>query len=195
MTRLKLRNRLRFFLQYITSPPWDTGITPPELVEFVQTNPPGKALDLGCGTGTNAIYLAQNGWQVTGVDFISKAIKKARKKAKHASVSVNFQVGDVTELNGIIQQFDLILDIGCFHSLGHKEKAKYIKNLDRLLAPNGKYLLYAFFKDPNKESGPGITEKDIRAISKTLKLVNRSDGTERGMRPSAWFTFIKKGAD
>ena len=57
--------------------PWDTNITPPEVKEFIAAAPPGKALDLGCGTGTNAITLAQHGWQATGVDFAPKAIRTA----------------------------------------------------------------------------------------------------------------------
>ena len=52
---------------YLTNPPWDTGITPPELVSFIESSPPGKALDPGCGAGTNAIYMAQKGWEASGV--------------------------------------------------------------------------------------------------------------------------------
>lgn len=61
--------------------PWDTQVTPPEVMEFIARTPPGKAVDLGCGTGTNAITLARHGWRVTGVDFVPKAILAARAKA------------------------------------------------------------------------------------------------------------------
>src|SRR5579885_2975421 len=82
-------------------PPWDTGISPPELVEAIegpQALPPGRALDLGCGTGTNALYLARHGWQVTGIDFAAPAIEQARRKAQAAGTppgTVRFIRGDV----------------------------------------------------------------------------------------------------
>ncbi len=115
--------RMSFNLWYFRRPPWDTGITPPELMAFVASRPSGRALDLGCGTGTNAITLAQYGWQVTGIDFAMKAIRLARRKAIKASVVIDFHVGDVTRLEGITGLFDLVLDIGCFHSLTPEGKA------------------------------------------------------------------------
>jgi methylase of polypeptide subunit release factors len=66
---MKIFRKLFFNLWYFRDPPWDTGISPPELIDFINSNPPGKALDIGCGTGTNAIRLAKEGWRVTGVDF------------------------------------------------------------------------------------------------------------------------------
>ena len=75
---------------------WDTGITPPELLALLETLEPGTALDLGCGTGTNAIELASRGWFVTGVDFSSLAIDNARRKAGWVS-GVTFVEGDVSE--------------------------------------------------------------------------------------------------
>src|SRR5947208_372149 len=70
--------------------PWDSGIPPPELKELIegpQARTPGKALDLGCGTGTNTMYMAQHGWDVTGIDFVSTAIAAARKKMQAANVA------------------------------------------------------------------------------------------------------------
>ena len=78
--------------------PWDTNITPPEVMEFIAASPPGKALDLGCGTGTNAITLARHGWQATGVDFAPKAIRAARRKAKQAGFEIDFHCADASDL-------------------------------------------------------------------------------------------------
>src|SRR5512139_2762941 len=93
--------RWLFNLWYFQRPPWDSGISPPELMEFIRSSQPGRALDLGCGTGTNIISLAKNGWQVTGVDFASHAISIARRKAQSEGVTADLRVSDVTSLEGI----------------------------------------------------------------------------------------------
>ncbi len=179
--------RIFFNYMYYRKPRWDTGISPPELVAFIQTNPPGKALDLGCGTGTNVITLAKNGWQVTGIDFAPRAIALARRKLQRAGVQADLHVGDVTHLEKISGPFDLILDLGCFHTLGQEERKAYLQNTKRLLAAQGVYLLYAFFAIPGN-GGPGITQADVSAINSLFKLVSRQDGTDTGRgRPSAWF--------
>ena len=87
-------------LMYLFRPPWDTGRPQPALVEWLKrTRPrPGRALDLGCGTGTNVIYLARHGFQVTGVDIARLAIARARRKARRAGVQARFLVADVTDL-------------------------------------------------------------------------------------------------
>jgi SAM-dependent methyltransferase len=183
--------KIWFSLSYYLNPTWDTGVSPPELLNFIDTHQPGKALDIGCGTGTNVITLAKSGWQVTGVDYAPRAIRIARKKAHRNAVKARFLQDEVDHLDSISGSFDLILDMGCFHSLRQKERVKYIKNIDLLLSPAGTYLLYVFFKDQHKERGPGVTEDDIIRLSKTLKLFRRTDGTEHGLRSSAWFNFNK----
>ena len=182
--------RLRFELRYFSKPPWDTGISPPELLAHLQSHPPGRALDLGCGTGTNVLNLAQAGWQVTGVDFAARAIRQARRKLRTAGAQAELLVGDVTELRGVSGPFDLILDMGCFHNLDAAGQRKYAQNVAHLLAPGGTYLLYTFFR-PEGAEGRGLLPGDMEVFQPALELVQRVDGTDRGRRLSAWFTYRK----
>ncbi len=180
--------KLFFHLMYWRKPPWDTGISPPELIAFMQNHPPGRALDLGCGTGTNVITLSKAGWEAVGVDFVGKAVRKARQKARQAGIQASFFTDDVTQLNQIEGRFDLILDMGCFHSLPPNDRPAYIENVERLLAPRGTYLLYAFLKE-NDQQDRGLGPADLQALNKRFYLAERQDGTERGIRSSAWFKF------
>ena len=184
-------HRLFYNFLYLGKPPWDTGVSPPELMAFIKTHPPGRALDLGCGTGTNAVTLAVHGWQVTGVDFVGSAIRLARRKARQAGQSVDFRQGNVARLAGVPGPFDLILDIGCFHGLSEQEKAAYVDNLERLLAPDGAFLIYAFFSTPSN-TWSGLKPTDLDLLSQRLRLAQRQDGLERGSLPSAWFTYRLK---
>lgn len=183
--------RSMYALWYFCRPPWDSGITPPELLEFLQTCPAGRAIDLGCGTGTNVITLARLGWQVTGVDFIPAAIALARRKARQAGVNVDFRAGDVTRLDGINGSFDFALDLGCYHSLLEKERTAYLRQLDLVLAPMGTWFLYAFLRSPRDDSDVGLSPDDLDQIGVRFHLRSRSDGYDRGDHPSAYFIFEK----
>lgn len=183
--------RLAFNFWYFRKPPWDSGISPPELLEFIRTRPAGKAIDLGCGTGTNVITLAKAGWQVTGVDFAPRAVLMARNKVKREKLTADLRVGDVTRLDKITGPFDLALDIGCFHSLPQTGKLDYLDQLDRILAPGGFWLMYGFFNPAQLQSGPGLAEAEIDLISARFSLLSRQNGFDRRDRPSAWFLFQK----
>jgi ubiquinone/menaquinone biosynthesis C-methylase UbiE len=188
-----LFRRFLFQYWYFGQPPWDTGISPPELLEFIQSHKPGHAIDLGCGTGTNVITLAKAGWQVTGVDFAPRAIKLARKKVSQAGAQAELVVGDVTKLEGIHGPFDFAFDLGCFHTIPQEGKPKYLKQLDRILAPGGLWLMYGFLRSDMNHSGLGLAEADINQISSQLTLLSRRDGSDESReRPSAWFLFQKK---
>lgn len=180
--------RLKFNLSYFGNPPWDSGISPPELLEFIDQHQAGRAIDLGCGSGTNVITLSKAGWQVTGVDFATHAIKLAKQKAKAAQITANFLAGDVTKLK-IDSQFDLALDLGCFHGLDNK--AAYLDQLTRILAASGFWLMYGFFKPAPHLPGPGLAEADLDLISSRMTLLSRRDGYDKRERPSAWFLFQK----
>jgi SAM-dependent methyltransferase len=187
---MSIRNRILYILWYLRRPPWDTGVSPPELMKYLEKNPPCRAIDLGCGTGTNVITMAKKGWEVTGVDFVPRAVAVARRKARESRVKADLRVGDVTRLEGISGPFDLALDIGCFHSLPHQGQAKYLEHLERLLAHRGSLLLYVFFRQEG-EGGAGIVESELAYIGHKLRLIWREDGTERGHKPSAWLEFQK----
>ena len=182
--------RLAFNLWYFRTPPWDSGITPPELFEFIQSHPAGRAIDLGCGTGTNIITLAKTGWQVTGVDFASRAIQIAKRKLKKENIKAQLLTGDITNFK-VNSQFDFALEIGCFHSL--ENKADYLTQLDKILAPNGFWLMYGFFKSNADLPTPGLVDTDLNLISaQALTLLSRRDGFDKRERPSAWFLYQKK---
>lgn len=190
-----MRNLFRRFLfqyWYLGQPPWDTGISPPELLEFIDNHKPGRAIDIGCGTGTNVITLASAGWKVTGVDFAPRAIKLARQKAEKAGVQAEFLVRDATNLQGIRGSFDLALDLGCFHGIPQAGRIKYLEQLDRILAPDGFWLLYGYLKADPDSHETGLAAWDIDQILTFLALIWRRDGFDKRERSSAWFLFQKQ---
>lgn len=188
-----LRNYLRkymYHVRYMGSPPWESGISPPELITFIEKNPPGRAIDLGCGTGTNVITLAQHGWEAAGVDFVSKAIRSARRKAEKAGVVVELRVGDVTKLENLGDNYDLVLDIGCYHGLSPRQRRDYQENLKRILNHGGTFMLYAFLKR-YELSRHGVSCVDIDCFSQFLHLQKREDN-DITFGPSSWFWFIRR---
>lgn len=188
-----LLRRLLFQYWYFRQPPWDTGVSPPELFEFLEQQEPGRAIDIGCGTGTNVITLARAGWRVTGVDFAPRAIKLARQKLEREGIQAELFVRDVTRLDGIDGPFDLAFDLGCFHGIPQAARIQYLRQLDRILAPNGYWLMYGFLKPVPERSGTGLAEAEIGRIAERLTLLSRRSGMDDGRaRPSAWFLFQKK---
>lgn len=144
--RKRLAPRLFYeFLYRYSKAPWDTGPRS-ELVELVNNNiiAPARAIDLGCGTGSNAIFLAQHGFDVTGLDFASSAIAKAKEKAKSAGVDVSFIVDDLTDLGEIEGSFDLLVDYGVFDDLSPEDRRKYVKTVLTVSHSGTKFLLWSF---------------------------------------------------
>jgi SAM-dependent methyltransferase len=125
--------------------PWDIGPRE-ELVGLIESGqiPPGRAIDLGCGAGANAIFLAQHGFEVTGVDFAEAAIEKARQRAATAGVQVNFVIDDLLNLRKITGKFDFLLDYGVLDDLRLPQRERYIQNMLPLTRPGSRYLLWGF---------------------------------------------------
>ena len=126
--------RLTYAVAYRTGrAPWDTGITPPvvvDLIEGAHALAPGRALDLGCGTGTNVRYLAEHGWRAVGVEADARAYDTARERVAAYEDATVF-LGDVTRLDRvpITGTFDLVLDIGCFHSIPARHRDAYVRGV------------------------------------------------------------------
>jgi SAM-dependent methyltransferase len=145
--------------------PWDGHPLAKSLRDLIEDDalPPGKALDIGCGTGDNSIYLAKHGWQVTGVDFVAKAVDKARAKAAANKVDVTFAQADATRLGseGIGTDFTLIVDNGCLHGMTDEDRNAYVREVTNVAAPQGRLLLVEFI--PGGSFGvPGIDPAEVQ---------------------------------
>lgn len=184
-------SRLRFWWRYLRGRiPWDTGITPPEIVALVDQLTPGRALDLGCGTGTNSLYLAKRGWQTVGVDFVPSAIWQAKRKARTEKTPVDFYIADVTRLDFLDAPFDLAVDVGCLHALSNEQRPAYARGLARLVRPGGVFLLYAFLPAQMGSRPVGISPDDLAAtFQPAFQIEAQTLGQDSGNgRASAWYT-------
>lgn len=150
--------------------PWDSGVPPPELVAVVEGPghlQPTNALDLGCGTGTNTVYMAKHGWNATGVDFVPRAIAMARRKAAAAGVSPRLVVGDVTRLPETLHDggFGLLLDLGCFHSIPDERRDAYVRGVSKAATSGATMLLFGFVRGarPSRLGPRGLAAGEIAA--------------------------------
>ncbi len=158
---------------------------------FLEQAPPGRALDLGCGTGTNAITLTRHGWQVTAIDFSVKAIRRARRKASAAGLDVDFRLGDVSDLSGVTGPFDYALDIGCLFALSPDARKRYIDGLARLLPTGSHYMLYAWLPSQSGRKVMGMTPEEVSALVGPYFQQDRMVEGRDGDKVSAWYWFTR----
>ena len=149
--------------------PWDRQPFPPELASLVEgprALAPGKALDLGCGTGKHAVYLASHGWKVTGVDFVPRALAVARDRAAAAQVDVQFLEGDVTRLDslGLHSGYHLFLDAGCFHGLPLSLREAYAGGVTALRSPGAVMLLLSLEPGWRGPAPRGASKEEIASV-------------------------------
>ncbi|MBV8180497.1 MAG: class I SAM-dependent methyltransferase [Mycobacterium sp.] len=133
-----------------------------ELVEGAKPLQPGRALDLGCGTGRNTLYLTRHNWNAVGIDMLGRAIDEARSRAVGAAASARFIQGDVTELSdlGIGDGYNLIVDSGCYYGLPRDQRDAYAAGVTEVAAAGALLLMAGFTKIPGV--GAGIGEDDLR---------------------------------
>lgn len=149
-----------------TGVPWDIGQAQPRLMELEALGGfSGEVLDIGCGLGDNAIFLASRGHSVTALDGSPTAIEKARSRAAHAGVSVDFAVADATNLTGYDGRFDTVVDSALYHCLDEDGRRAYAAGLYRATRRGARWHLYCFSDaGVNGVVAPiaSITESNIR---------------------------------
>ena len=155
--------------------------------------PAGTALELGCGTGDTAIYLAKHGWQVTAVDFVPTALEKARAKARVESAKVNFVHADVRQLRqaGINGPLQLIVDNGCLHNMNDGDRDSYVREVSAVAAPDARLLIVAFV--PGGRFGVrGIDRAEMErrfASGWTLVSAGSEQELDREKTPTRYYLF------
>jgi SAM-dependent methyltransferase len=145
--------------------PWDTGQPSSELERVVSQNriQPCRALELGCGTGTNCVWLAQQGFDVTGVDVAPLAVERAEERAQAVGVKARFVVADAFDLPELGGPFAFFFDRGCYHAVRRDAPDKYAPAVARQLASAARGLVLAGnAREPHDPGPPVVTEKQIR---------------------------------
>jgi SAM-dependent methyltransferase len=182
--------------------PWDSGQVPPELTALIEgpgALPTGRALDVGCGTGTQAVYLARNGWEVTAIDAVPRPLSRARARADAAGATVDWILADAARIErlGLAPGFTLVFDRGCFHGLDDAQRAAYSAAVTELAAPGATLLMMAFA--PNRVPiGPaGVEQSELLGRFTGWQLVSANADSRRESSgpmsnvPLTWYRFVR----
>jgi SAM-dependent methyltransferase len=182
--------------------PWDVGETDEHLAGFIEAGraQAGRALEVGCGTGTNALWLAGRGFQVVGVDLSGLAVERAKAKAKDSKACefhrLDFLLDDVPRA-----PFDFAFDRGCFHVFDEAaDRARFAERIAALLAPEGLWLSLIGSTEgvERLEGPPRRSARDVAmAIEPALELVELRQVSFTSNRPTpalAWLSLARRRA-
>jgi methyl halide transferase len=184
------------------SPPaWDIGHAADELQRIVQEGivRPCRVVDLGCGSGTDAIFLASHGFDVTAIDISPTALSEAKEKARKAVVSVRWVLADVMAPPPL-EPFDFIYDRGCYHNVRDQNLAAYVEAVRHLSHPGTKFLLLSARREEEaKADAPGVTEEELRYDFLSLFDVEslraiRLETNRAGVSPPGWSALMRRNA-
>lgn len=183
--------------------PWDMRIPSRELTRVLDEGliRGRTALEFGCGTGTNAVLLAERGFQVTAVDGAPLAIERARQLAQFKGVAVDFMVGDVCILPDFGKTFDFLFDRGCFHCVRLVNAAGYLETVRRCTHPGSQFLVLTGNANETREGGPPrLHEQELRADFEPMFEVNdlrqfRFDDPDGPTGPLGWSCLMTRRAN
>ena len=184
---------------YQGDPPWNIGRPQKEFVQLEGAGEiVGSVLDVGCGTGENALFLAAQGHDVWGVDFTPLAIERARNKATERNLNVTFLTWNALELHTLGRAFDTAIDSGLFHVLSDEERPRFVTNLSSVLHRHGTYFMLCFSELESGSYGPRrVTQRDIRnAFDRTwhINYIRPAQMESRRLTDGmhAWLSSISK---
>jgi SAM-dependent methyltransferase len=145
-------------------PPWDIAQPQPAIVRLAEQGLiSGDVIDVGCGTGENALYLASRGLVVVGVDAAPTAIARAQEKARLRASAATFVVADALALEGLGRQFEAAIDCGLFHTFSDADRVPFERSLHRTLRSGARYALLCFSEHEPGDLGPRrVTQAEIR---------------------------------
>lgn len=167
---LRLLERWEAAYRGTAKPGWETGRPSSDLVAAVESGElrPCRVIELGCGSGTNAIYLAKKGFQVTAIDIAPSALRLAEEKSEKEGVRVDWLLGDVLRLP-TLPPAELIYDRGCYHGVRRTAAAVYVEAVRRLTLPGSRLLLLAGNAEDTSPGGPPrVTQEQLRSDFGTL---------------------------
>lgn len=161
--------------------------------------PPGKVLDVGCGTGDHAIEMARRGWDVTGIDTVQLALDKARSKARKAGVDARFLRADATDLEHTVGRgYHLVLDVGCYHGMSDADRIAYAVNVTTVTEPGATLLMFAFGPGHRGPLPRGASRSNVERTFEAWKLTSDVDADTTGMpgplkkADPRWFRLVKR---
>ncbi len=161
---------------YRTRPPWEIGRPQPAFVELLRRGDlkQGSVLDVGCGTGENALFFAQNGFLVTGVDVAENALEVARSRSAERGLKVGFKQENALSLDFKGDDFDNVIDSGLFHTFSDEDRPIFTAEIARVLRSDGRYFMLCFSeKEPTGWGGPRrVTRKEIEDAFLPLFHIN-----------------------
>lgn len=186
-------------------PPWESGQPSAELRRVIAEEKiqPCRVIELGCGSGINAVWLARQGFDVTAVDFSRLAIERARRRAAEADVTVRFVLDDVLKLAGDYDPFPFFFDRGCYHAVRRVDAQAYLRTLERVAAPGSMGLILAGnarCPAPQGQGPPVVSAEELHAeLEPTFKIVRLREFyfdtvEERGAAHLAWSCLVRRAS-
>jgi SAM-dependent methyltransferase len=178
--------------------PWDTGQPEPLLVEFVTSGAvtPGPTLEIGAGTGTNAIWMTERGFDVLGVDVSPLAVERANAKMEGHALRCRFAACDFLAAPAPAGPFQFVFDRGCFHVFDEPdERRRFAEQVADALGPGGLWLsLIGSTEGPSREIGPPrrSAREVTLAIEPALEIVELRSAEFRGNNAKAWFCLSRQ---
>lgn len=173
------------------TPPWDVGRPSPELVRLIEERivPRGSVIDLGCGTGADAVFLAKRGFDVTAVDVSPIAIERARSRAEQHDALIRFVLGDALKFGQTAGTFDFVFDRGFYHAIRQTNITGFLDMLWRITRPGTIYLsLSGAPREETDDGPPQVTADQIRnELGRLFEIIElRPIRTEAVTRPEGY---------